>query len=241
MKRLILMLQFLTKYPLPFNLNVTEEDFTKGAVYFPIVGGIIGANLWLLAWLLKSLERSLALTVIVIAFQIFITGGLHLDGLADTFDGLYSYRDKEKILTIMKDSRVGTNGVLILIVSILLKVSLLWTIPFKDWYWVLILMPVVSRYMGMLLAYSSVYARKEGMGGFFINKISFIQMLMMTLFVGLFFLLQIKFAWVLLLLGLLTFVFRYHVYSKIDGVTGDIIGCWIELTEILFLLMVVLI
>lgn len=241
MKRLILMLQFLTKYPLPFQLKVTDEDFTKGAIYFPVVGGIIGANLWLFAWLINTKVQPLVLAVLLVSFQIFITGGLHLDGLADTFDGLYSYRDKNKILEIMKDSRVGTNGVLILIVSILLKVSLISSIPYKDMYWVLMLMPVGARYLGMLLAFSSVYARERGMGGFFIHKITKLQFLVMTIMTVLIFLLKVKALLILLLMFILTFMFRAHVYSKIDGVTGDIIGCWIEMTELIFLLAVVLV
>ncbi|MBN2796793.1 MAG: adenosylcobinamide-GDP ribazoletransferase [Clostridia bacterium] len=241
MKRLILMLQFLTKYPLPFQLKVTDEDFTKGAIYFPVVGGIIGLNLWLFAWLLNSYVQPLVLSVLLVSFQIFITGGLHLDGLADTFDGLYSYREKSKILEIMKDSRVGTNGVLVLIVSILLKVSLISSLAYKDLLWVLILMPVVSRYLGMLLAFSSVYARERGMGGFFINKISKVQFTVMTILTLIFFILKVKAFIILLLLFIFTFIFRAHVYSKIDGVTGDIIGCWIEMTEVIFLMVVVLI
>ena len=63
--------------------------------------------------------------VLVLASEVILTGGLHIDGLGDSFDGLYSYRDKEKILEIMKDSRLGTNGLLAIVIVFLLKVGFL--------------------------------------------------------------------------------------------------------------------
>lgn len=241
MKRFILMLQFLTKYPLPFELQVEREDFTKGAVWFPMVGFVIGMTLYGLFLLTRTVDVLLARIAIVVAGEIFITGGLHLDGLADAFDGLYSYRNKERMLEIMKDSRVGTNGVLILIVDILLKVVLLSAIPVTALPWVMVLMPVYGRFNGILLAAISKYARPEGMGGFFIGKIKAVQMLFIiltTLVVGL---LHISALLYLPVLILLTLLYRYHVQAKLGGVTGDIIGAWIELSELAFLLMVVII
>jgi adenosylcobinamide-GDP ribazoletransferase len=231
------MLQFLTKFPLPFKIEATSEDFSKGIIWFPFAGGLIGLCLYGLSYLPLS---SLVVSVVIVAFLAFITGGLHLDGLADTFDGLYSYRDKERMLEIMKDSRVGTNGVLILIIGLLLKVVLINELLIGQSIF-LIAMPAFARFMAVSLAKFSRYARPSGMGAFFIGKTSLIQWLIALV-------MTLGFAtldWILLIplvcIFGLTFLYRYHVYSKIDGITGDVLGAWIELSEILFLLIMVII
>lgn len=176
MKSLILMVQFLTKFPLPIELKVEESDFQKGIVWFPLVGFLIGGSMFLIYKGTSLIWPSFVSVVILVAFEVFITGGLHLDGLADTFDGLYSYREKEEMLEIMKDSRVGTNGVLVLLLVLLLKVTLLFNLVTQDFLWVLVLMPVFGRAMGVFLAYIGNYARNKGMGGFFIGHTNHLRL-----------------------------------------------------------------
>jgi len=239
MKRLILMLQFLTKLPLPFEIDAKEDDFSKGIVFFPIVGLIIGLMMAGLFWGIETLSSKMIAAVLVVAFEVFITGGLHLDGLADTFDGLYSYRDKERMLEIMKDSRVGTNGVLILVLAILLKVILIYHI--ESVYTVLILMPVVSRFVVVQLAATSKYARANGMGGFFIGKTSKIQLIIAGAITLLLHIVSIELLLVFVGIIILAMIYRYHVYTKIDGITGDVLGSAVELSEVFYLLLVVLV
>ena len=121
MKGFLLLLSFMTRLPMP-NLKYEEEKLGKSMKFFPLVG--------IISYLSKNLTVSvLPLTVIVIILvDIVITGGLHLDGLADTFDGIFSYRSKQKMLEIMKDSRIGSNGVLALILYFLIKFVLLFSI-----------------------------------------------------------------------------------------------------------------
>lgn len=240
MKRLILMLQFLTKLPLPFNIKADEKDFSKGIVYFPLVGMIIGLLMAGLYIGLMSLTNVMVASVLVVTFEIFITGGLHLDGLADTFDGLYSYRDKERMLEIMKDSRVGTNGVLILIISIVLKMVLLLSIEPELAPLILILMPTVSRFIVVLLSAISKYARKNGMGGFFIEKTTKAQVFVALIIVLLIHIIYLEAIFLFAIICVLALIYRYHVYSKIDGLTGDVLGSAVELSEVFYLLFFVL-
>jgi len=240
MKRLILMLQFLTKLPLPFQIEATEEDFSKGIIYFPIVGLVIGALMAGLYIGLSALTNIMIASVLVIIFEIFITGGLHLDGLADTFDGLYSYRDKERMLEIMKDSRVGTNGVLILVVNIVLKMVLLVSIDPDMVPKILLLMPVVSRLMVVLLSAISKYARNNGMGGFFIGKTTKLQLVVAIVLVLIMHLIYLEGLFLLGMIIILTLIYRYHVYSKIDGITGDVLGATVEMSEVFYLMLYVL-
>ncbi|MBI9011089.1 MAG: adenosylcobinamide-GDP ribazoletransferase [Clostridiales bacterium] len=240
MKRLILMLQFLTKLPLPFEIDAKEEDFSKGIIYFPIVGLVIGALMAGLYIGLSALTNVMIASVLVIIFEMFITGGLHLDGLADTFDGLYSYRDKERMLEIMKDSRVGTNGVLVLIANIVLKIVLLVSIDPEMVPTLLLLMPVVSRLMVVVLSAISKYARNNGMGGFFIGKTTKLQLAITIVLVLVMHLIYLEGLFLLGMIIILTLIYRYHVYSKIDGITGDVLGATVEMSEVFYLMLYVL-
>ena len=238
-KSLILMIQFLTKFPIPINLKVEEADFQRGIVWFPLVGFLIGGSMFFIYKATSLIWPGFVCVFMILAFEIFISGGLHLDGLADTFDGLYSYRNKEEMLEIMKDSRVGTNGVLVLIVVLLLKASLLYNVISQDLLWVLILMPVFGRAMGVFLAYIGKYARNKGMGGFFIGHTTHLRFMTAMVWVVILSFVYWRSLLLLPVMVLLTWLYNLHVKRKIGGITGDVLGAWIELSEIIFLLMVV--
>lgn len=241
MKRLLLMIQFLTRLPVPLNLDVETEDFEKGVVYFPVVGMILGVLLFGAAKVLLPYLDPLTLAVILVFFEVLLTGGLHLDGLADSFDGLFSYRDKERMLEIMKDSRIGSNGVLVLIFALLMKTALINSLLMFGWLLPLVLMPALSRGMTVFASRFSVYARPSGMGNFFIGKVSNGQ-----LFIGL----GVSLGWILLfapglwwtlaVLMAATWIWTKLCEGKIGGMTGDTLGANTELMELLFLAMALL-
>lgn len=237
MKSLILILQFLTKLPININIDANKKDFAKGIIWFPFVGFLIGLMLAGLYYVSQLFFSPLLVAVIVVSFEIFITGGLHLDGLADSFDGLYSYRDKERMLEIMKDSRIGANGVLILVVSIIFKIVLINELDSNFVYIALILMPTISRFTVVFLARISKYARSTGMGGFFIGETSNIQFLIALAITLLVTIINVKSIPLLAIIMIFTLIFRNHVYKKIDGITGDILGAWVEMSEILYLVL----
>lgn len=238
MKRLILMIQFLTRIPLPFNLDVKEDDFTEGVIFFPVVGALIGLLTYGVVVVFEYRFSSGVLAMMVIAFQIFITGGLHLDGLADTFDGLYSNRPKERILEIMKDSRIGSNGALILIVVILLKLTLMVeVIESYDKAMIIILTPAFARYTVIIASRFSRYAREKGMGNFFIGKTKNDHLIMGTIFVLAMSMFKPINLLVLAITAGFAILYSRHAAKKIDGITGDILGCMVELAEVLILLL----
>ena len=110
LKQLLLMLQFFSRLPLPWQLTVTEEDFHQGILFLPLVGLLLGAVNALAYWLGAMLGGRELAALAAIVSNLWLTGAFHLDGLADTCDGIYSSRKRERMLEIMKDSRVGTNG-----------------------------------------------------------------------------------------------------------------------------------
>lgn len=239
MKRLILMIQFLTRLPIKVNLDVDEKDFKKGSKYFSLVGLILGLLYYALGNILNILTTNyMIISLVILIFSVIITGGIHLDGLADTFDGLYSYRDKDRILEIMKDSRVGTNGVLVLIFDILIKFILICSIIQVTDMKFLILMPVFGRLSIALAARFSRYARNNGMGAFFIGSTSNLDIfinfaiLIFAVFISATYLQE------LLILLFIPFIYISHCKKYIDGMTGDTLGALCEITEIIYLLIV---
>lgn len=192
MRRFVLMLQFFTSVPIPARLKINAEDYGKGLVFAPLTGLVIGLVLAVLYWAVSSVFATFIAAIIVFIVYIILTGGLHLDGLGDTFDGLFSNRPKERILEIMRDSRVGTNAVLAIISVILLDVALLSHIAtignlegsrsfYVEGAWkfggrsimflTLLLMPAMGRVGSLIGAGISKYAREgNGLGRHFIDN-----------------------------------------------------------------------
>jgi adenosylcobinamide-GDP ribazoletransferase len=243
-KRFILMIQFLTTIPLPFNLKVEEEDFGKGLVFAPVVGILIGSVL-ALVFILFELAFSIRITAaLVLAVYILLTGGLHLDGLGDTFDGVFSHRSKERMLEIMRDSRVGTNAVLGIAMVLLLDWLLLTELDTFTYINILLLIPVAGRIGSITGAAISKYARNsEGLGKSFIDICSLKENAVGLVFSSIIFFLVLGTKG--LLIGLFPFatavLFTKWFGRKIGGATGDTLGAVCELNQTAFLLLAVVI
>ena len=235
MKRLILMIQFLTRIPILVQLDVDEKDFLEGVIYFPLVGLVIGMFVLSFYHLGNWLGGSFAAAVLAVAIEVFITGGLHLDGLGDTFDGIYSNRPKDRVLEIMKDSRLGTNAALAILLTLLLKVAFISSISISKAGGILLLMPVFSRFSLVFASRYAKYARSNGMGNLYIGKVNNRQLLMagiMTLLFSLVTSWSIPFLPIVCIFSLL---YIRHITGKIDGMTGDTLGALCELAELVYL------
>ena len=161
MRSLILMIQFMTRYPIPLEIEFTAERFVRGMKWMPLVGLLVAlpaaGALYLLDSLLGREIGALAAVIVLI----LVTGGLHLDGIADTADGLFSYRSRERMLAIMRDSTLGTNGVTAIVLSVLVKFVLVKNIPATGAICAVLAAPVLGR---MALTWHSAvarYAREE--------------------------------------------------------------------------------
>ena len=235
MKKFILMIQFLTRIPIQVELDVDEKDFLEGVIYFPLVGLIIGMFVLSFYHLGFWLGGSLVAAVMAVAIEVFITGGLHLDGLGDTFDGIYSNRSKDRILEIMKDSRLGTNAALAIFITLLLKVAFISSIYPPHAAVVLLLMPVFSKFSLVFASRYGKYARPNGMGNLYIGKVTNRQ-LQIAGAITLGFSLINPWAMPFLLIScLFSLLYIRHITGKIDGITGDTLGALCELTELVYL------
>ena len=163
-------LQFLTRLKLVNQTEWSVEDFGKSVVAFPYVGLIIGLILAILYGVLSPFIPIMPLMLIIVVAEFLITGGLHADGLMDTSDGLFSGRERERKLEIMKDSRIGSFGVVAFVFVTLLKWQLLASIPSAEFIpMALIMMPLMSRWSMVFSIRSYPYAREQGMGAAFAN------------------------------------------------------------------------
>ena len=246
MKRFISILQFMTRIPINIDTGF-DEEFHKTITYFPLVGLVLGVLIYIIGLVSGIFFDSFITSIIVTLALVILTGGLHIDGLGDTFDAIYSYRDKERMLEIMKDSRLGTNSLLAIMFLILLKIGFIYSIINNNLLWTVIFMPVVARLGVIVMMYKTVTPRENGMGNLLIGKAStsmFTIAILYTiiLMIGiskLIFLASTFEAMMLISTIIILFIFnnlfKKHIYIKIDGVTGDILGCTIELGELIYL------
>lgn len=234
MKRFLLMLQFTTRIPIPLNLRAEEEDFQKGMKLFPFIGFLIGIVLWVFYKFVFMFDPLVA-AVGVVLIEIVITGGLHQDGLGDTFDGLFSNRTGDKMLEVMKDSCLGTHGVLVITGVLLLKTALINAIADPV---VLLGMSVFSRLSMVFGSAFSRSARKEGLGCMFIEGVDWKDALFSGLLAGILVFKFIGVFYAAIIEGVLlatAMLFIKLMDKKIGGMTGDTLGALEEISSLAFL------
>lgn len=247
MKSLILILTFLTRIPIPYSFEFNENDFKKGIQWAPAIGFVIGLIMALFSYFMRDYLSNEILGFIIFLLYISITGGLHIDGLVDSLDGLYSSRKKDRILEIMKDSRVGTFGALGLVVYVLGFVLLAGNLPWE----VIFLMPIFGRLTMLQVAACGNYARKEGGMGKSIIEYITIKKWILNLFINIAIISLIGTMYrphmlvKILVSYSLTMAIMYwnteNIIKKIDGITGDILGYSVEISQLIFMMISVIV
>lgn len=243
MKDFLQALSFLTILPFGQISPSEDKELARSMAFFPLVGLVIGLLLaigyYLFSFILpKSLTLWLTLGLLAL-----LTRGLHLDGFADTIDGLACGGPREKILEVMRDSRIGAFGVISLILLIGAKYFALDQISTKSIPYSLMLMAVMGRNSMVLVCYRSPYARSgEGLGKPFTENLGTreIALSFVSTFGIAFFLTGVK--GILVFLGVLLFslAYRFFFIKKLGGVTGDILGAANELVELLCLILLII-
>lgn len=244
MRRFLLAVSFLTVIPAYGDRVADDEDMAWSLAYYPLLGFIIGALLAALAYLCHWLSLGLAGTALIIVFWIILTGGLHLDGLMDTADGMFSGQERERKLEIMRDSRVGAMGAIALAALLLLKTSFLAALSYPDNLYLLMIAPAFARCMMVISIYFFPYARSgPGLGKSFADRAGrvHISIAVITLLAGTFILASSS---GLILLGLSAISLGLIIVwlaRQLGGLTGDTYGAICELSETIFLITTVII
>ncbi len=237
-------LQFISRIPVPqrFTQHITIDDYVKGVIFFPIIGFIIGMSCALVFSLAQCVWGSAIGLLFAVLCNTVITGAFHLDGLADTADGVFTLYQRPKMLEIMRDSRIGTNGVLALFFAITLKIAVLYALSEEhdvSVYTALIGAPVVARTLAVIiLMYRQPYARDKGLGHVYIGKVTTKQAKLTLSCGGI--IIAIVNGGVGIVCALFTLGFmccyRAYIQRKLAGQTGDTLGGGIELAELCFCL-----
>ena len=235
-------LQFMSRIPVPVRWaeGIETHQYVRGIVTFPFVGLVLGALAGVVFTLLQPWAGlPLAALAYVLALAL-LTGGFHLDGLADTCDGIFSARTRDRMLEIMRDSRLGTHGGLALIFVIVMKVLVVSELALRGGSMLAVLAAasVAGRTASVLLMYHHQYAREKGLGNLFIGKVTGTQTFL-TLLGGAVLctiLLPTTGLIALVLTLLAVFGLGWMLRRTLGGQTGDTLGAAIELGEVVFLL-----
>lgn len=232
MKRFLIALQFLTILPIKIKSEIKEEDVGRALFYFPLSGVLIGLALAAVALFLRFLPGLVAAACLLVV-SIFITGGIHVDGFADTCDGFYGRRPKKEILEIMRDSRIGVMGAVGVVLLLLLKFVLFSGIP-KDFLWKAIIMMCCFARWAQTAGCLLPYARSEGKAAAFIKYARRADVITGGVFVLFIFsaLWGIKGIAIFFSSLVVLALFIYYVRHKIGGMTGDTLGAANEIAEI---------
>ena len=228
-------LLFLTRVPLP-KLELDARDMARSAAFFAWIGGLFALCGWGCSLLTPHFGVRTAALLAVLSW-VALSGGLHLDGLADTVDGFSGGRgERARVLEIMRDSRIGAHGALALVLLIGLK----WTaleraLELHGHAW--LMAPIAARFACTLLLAWFPYAREQGLGSAFAEAVHWPSLVSGALAVSL-----AGFAlgpgaphaalWaVASALGL-----AWLAQRRLGGLTGDVYGATIELAELAALL-----
>ena len=209
------------------------HDFFKGingysAMFYPLVGFLLGSLLWLVHTLLEGLLPTPHLAVIIFALWVLITGALHLDGFSDTVDGLFV--PKERAIEVMKDSHVGGMGMSFTLVFLLLKLS---SLIYFDAYYLLPIILMVSRLNATLAIYFFEYI-SSGVSMLIKEELTK-KMLFVTLFYTFLLSLLFNFVFAIFLSSLVLLLTARFFTKRLGGLNGDIYGFMIELSELVLL------
>jgi len=240
-KAFFLALALLTRLPIPQLEEIEARDSGRSALFYPAVGLIIGLILYIPLLLFPQASPLLLAAIITVIWAI-ITGGLHLDGLADSADGwLGGTGDKRKTLKIMKDPVVGAAGAIAIVCILLLKFAVLSAI-FQQAFChdgnsagaIIILAPFIGRAMILLLMLMSKNANPNSMANKIVDNLPRNHTAWLT---GVSFLIASFFSLWGLFLALVFFGIAHKLMEKrLGGYTGDTLGATVEITEVMYLI-----
>jgi len=231
MKSFLIALQFLTVIPVTHSFIASDKQLGYSSLYYPVIGLLIGSLLVLATFLLANIPIQIQ-AVIILILWVLLTGGLHLDGLADCADAwVGGLGNKQRSLDIMKDPAAGPIAVVVLVLLLFLKWSIIAYILEKQAIEVLLLTPMLGRLAILILMLSTSYIRPAGLGTSIIANLPELYVKWFSLFgvlVGIFWLGFFPVGFMLIMI----FIISYQTKKRLGGVTGDVYGAAVELVEV---------
>jgi len=241
----LIALTFLTRISLFTVKDYREDDFKKSVKFFPLVGGVLGGLYAFFSYILSSNGyvglSSNIVAIFMIFLMFFLAGGLFFDGFMDTADGIFSGRERERILEIMKDSRVGANAVMAFTLYILFLYAVISELKPNVLPAAMFCAPVISHLTVAVSIKIFPYARKEGIGKMFEDKKGYSSLILPVLMTLLFIVPCGICAIFALIAGLVfTCLFDKYLVKLLGGLTGDTYGATATLAFLLTLVVFLL-
>ncbi|MGL4534025.1 MAG: adenosylcobinamide-GDP ribazoletransferase [Fusobacteriaceae bacterium] len=247
MKGIIDLFKITTRLPIFEKEENEQENLGKSFKFYPVVGIILGLIMYSSHLLLaRNINSSLLLALLVVTVYVIITGAMQLNGLANTFGGIFGFRSKQKMLDVMKEGKLGTNGVIALILYFLLNIlflSELETLELPMGAFLLIY-PVIGR-MNAVVNCATTKVAKAGVVKHFVENtnineffISFLITILYSFGVLYYFELSLNFLIIIPIMAISGYYFAKLINKKIAGVTEDTLGAVVELTQILTLFLI---
>jgi len=229
--------RFLTILPISWKTDQDHDHLKSSLYFFPAVGALIGITVGGISMLLVQFLPFTVVSVIVIILLAGFSGCLHIDGLADSCDGLFSARPRTKMLVIMRDSNIGAMGVIGIVSVILLKFSAVNSLEPSMLFITIVLMGIAGRVSMLIMIAVLPYVRgKDGIGTSFLHENS--QNIWKAAVAGLFWLLICLFFFpartilaAVVSTLIIVFAFSWYCRKMIGGFTGDTLGAVCELSE----------
>ncbi len=233
-----LALQFLTRLPTPGSLQFPPEAVGRSLLFYPLVGLIIGGLLYATVQLTAHISP-LPAAALVVTLWLWLSGALHIDGLADMADGwVGGHGDRERTLAIMKDPYCGPMGLAAVVAVLLLKFSALVVLIPSPQSLLLIVAPLFGRGFAVLLMLTTPYCRESGLASDMVNflpKPAAWGVFLLWIVIVIWWL-KWQVAWPLLTALAVFLLYRRALVQRLHGFSGDGAGALIEIIEVVILL-----
>jgi adenosylcobinamide-GDP ribazoletransferase len=233
-KDVLVAFQFLTRLPTP-KIEYEPDALARAACFFPLVGIGVGVSAYLVHYLLMDHLPKTVIAIVVLLLTVLITGALHEDGFADAADGFGGGWNREQVLLILKDSRIGSFGALAIVFSFGARLVLLAQLPERRFAAFIICAHMLCRWTALPLGYFLQPARVEiGQGSRLGGKLSFARTMFSTLltFTVAIYFFRFQFWIPMLVATAITAISGFYYKRRIGGITGDCFGATNQLTEI---------
>jgi adenosylcobinamide-GDP ribazoletransferase len=248
MRAFWLAVQFLTRLPTP-RVEIDAAARGVSVLFYPLVGLLVGALLALLHWPLATADAGLEAALLLLAW-VLLTGGLHLDGLADSADafigshdsrdgggraasGTAADGDRNRALAIMKDPHAGPAGVAAVVLVLLVKFAALSALLWESAWEALVIVPLLGRTALMALLLTTPYVRPNGIGAehaAYLPRVAAALVLVVT-GVAVVAWLEWDGLWLFVAAAAVIYGLRYLMMHRLGGTTGDTLGASCEIVE----------
>src|ERR1700730_198661 len=237
----LIAMQFMTRLPVPRGIPYSPDALAKSAVFFPAIGLLVGAGGAALYLLLSPHVGRDVVVVLILVYLVTVTGRLHEDALGEAADGLGGGWEKDRVLAIMRDSRIGSFGTIAITLALLARFVFLTNLTPGKFIGFFIAGQVLGRWTALPLAFFLPSARdnEAGHGKLIAHKITAVSFAAGTILALAIVVIALKAAavWAALTAIAIAAISGFYYWRRIGGITGDCLGATNQLTEIAIYLM----